>query len=277
MNLFKEIPDNFFAPLTFGYREHYAKVLLVFYELFLEYHTGIEREHVISSFEEYFAGVGNLKDFIMEDEYIKDEEMEEYIDVTTEAINPRALAGRFIRRLIKCGWMSEEDLPDFTKVLNLTVWAKPFYEALYKISKGIQVEYESHIVAIYSSLCSEAAKDNGHHSVLNAGHHTHLLIESLKVLHQNIKNHVQNIFNKDADVKDILHIHYDIYIKEDDDRIGNMVNFFKELGIQVVTAVPTEKIEIIAPYMEKINLIIRRNYTAYIRDYALLKEEASHQ
>jgi hypothetical protein len=219
MNLFREIPDNFFAPLAFGYREHYAQVLIIFYELFLEYHTGIEREHVISAFEEYFATVGNLGN--LEEEYAEDDESEDYIDVTSDEINPRLLAGRFVRRLIKCGWMSEEDLPDFTKVLNLTAWAKPFYEALYKVSKGIQVEYESHIVAIYSSICSEAAKENGHHSVLNAMHHTQLLVESLKVLHQNIKNHVQNIFNRDAEVKDILHIHYDVYIKEVVDKAYN--------------------------------------------------------
>ncbi|MEJ2665341.1 MAG: DUF5716 family protein [Spirochaetia bacterium] len=219
MNLFREIPDNFFAPLAFGYREHYAKVLIVFYELFLEYHTGIEREHVISSFAEYFATVGNLSNFA--EEYTDDYEQEGYIDVTSDEINPRVIAGRFARRLIKCGWMSEEDLPDFTKVLNLTAWAKPFYEALYKVSKGTQVEYESHIVAIYSSICSEAAKENGHHSVLNALHHTQLLIESLKVLHQNIKNHVQSIFNRDAEVKDILHIHYDVYIKEVVDKAYN--------------------------------------------------------
>ena len=60
--------------------------------------------------------------------------------------------------------------------------------------------------------------------------------------------------------------------KMDDNRIGNAISFFKKLGMQVVTAVPTEKIETIAPHMDKTNLIIRRNYTAYIRDYEVLNE-----
>jgi uncharacterized protein YPO0396 len=63
--------------------------------------------------------------------------------------------------------------------------------------------------------------------------------------------------------------------KMDDDRIGNTVDFFKKLGMQIVTAVPTEKIETIAPYMNRINLIIRKDYQAYTRDYTLLQEKAA--
>ena len=62
--------------------------------------------------------------------------------------------------------------------------------------------------------------------------------------------------------------------KMDDDRIGNAIGFFKKLGMQVITAVPTEKIETIAPYMDKTNLVIRRNYSAVIRDYEVLSENA---
>ncbi|MBN1525101.1 MAG: AAA family ATPase [Spirochaetales bacterium] len=65
--------------------------------------------------------------------------------------------------------------------------------------------------------------------------------------------------------------------KMDDDRIGRMVDFFKKLGMQVVTAVPTEKIETIAPFMERINLIIRKNYRAHIRDYRLLAETGKRE
>jgi hypothetical protein len=37
--------------------------------------------------------------------------------------------------------------------------------------------------------------------------------------------------------------------------------------MQVVTAVPTEKLESIAPYMHRTNLVLRTNYRAFVRDY----------
>ena len=61
--------------------------------------------------------------------------------------------------------------------------------------------------------------------------------------------------------------------KMDDERIGKMVDFFKRLNMQVITAVPTEKIEAIAPYMDRTNLVLRKDYTAFIRDYAVLPGE----
>lgn len=56
--------------------------------------------------------------------------------------------------------------------------------------------------------------------------------------------------------------------KMDDARIGTALTFFRRLGMQVVTAVPTEKIETIAPYSDQVNLIFRQNYRAYAREFS---------
>jgi hypothetical protein len=56
--------------------------------------------------------------------------------------------------------------------------------------------------------------------------------------------------------------------KMDDSRIGTALTFFRRLGMQVVTAVPTEKIETIAPYSDQVNLIFRHNYRAYAREFS---------
>jgi uncharacterized protein YPO0396 len=60
--------------------------------------------------------------------------------------------------------------------------------------------------------------------------------------------------------------------KMDDDRIGNMLHFFKNMGIQVLTAVPTEKIETIAPHVDRINLVLRKDYRAVVREYRILPD-----
>jgi hypothetical protein len=222
MNPFRELPDNFFRPLSFRNKEHYAALLLTYYELFLEYHTGAERALVVSAFEQYFIGLGNVQTIIesedLEPEQEKDGAPQE--NRGTPA-HPRELASLFLRQLIRYGWMIEEQLADLSHVVNMPVWAKPFYEALSEVAKGVQIEYESHIIGVYSSLCSDSANENGHHAVLNARNHTRLLIDSLKVLAQNIKTHVQKMFEAETEVKDLLHIHYDVYMREIVDKAYN--------------------------------------------------------
>ena len=208
--VFQEIPDNFFYPLASIHRSHYAELLLIFYGLFIEYHTGIERAEVVSAFQTYFEDLPDIESVTD----IGDGEEEDENGGESVASSPRELAARFLRRLLHYGWMNEEELADFTRIINISAYAKPFFDALYRISEGIQVEYESHVIAVYSSLCGDAVRENGHLSVLNAYEHTRLLIESLKVLEQNIKAHIQQIYDQDADVKEILHIHYDIYMNE---------------------------------------------------------------
>ena len=82
-------------------------------------------------------------------------------------------------------------------------------------------------------------------------------------------------FYKDAPNAIRLVLFDEAFSKMDDERIGNMVAFFRKLEMQVVTAVPTEKIESIAPHMDRINLVLRRNYQAFVRDYAILKQAAA--
>ncbi len=81
-------------------------------------------------------------------------------------------------------------------------------------------------------------------------------------------------FFKDDDEAVRLVLFDEAFNKMDDDRIANMLNFFKQMGIQVLTAVPTEKIEIIAPHVDRVNLILRKDYHAFVRDYKIAAEKS---
>ena len=212
--IFSTLPENFFSPLTFASREHCASLLMIFYNLFLEFPAGVEREVLVSAYEEHFSSL-----ITSDINSVLEEQTEE--DNSHYVKTPRGLAARFLRRLINCGWMSEETLQDYTDIVNITAYAKPFFEALRFIREGAGIEYESHVIAIYSSLCSDSVQENGQHAVLNAHYHTRLLIDSLKVLSQNIKMHLQSMFDHNAEIKDILHFHYDIYIHEIIDKAYN--------------------------------------------------------
>jgi hypothetical protein len=125
----------------------------------------------------------------------------------------RVLANIFLRRLISTGWLSEETLIDYSRVINITPWGRPFFEALARVEEGLKTEYESHVVAIYSLLCGDAVAENGHYAVLNAHGTTQTLIDSLKVLSQSIKGHYDRLSADaaSAGISGILHLHYDLY------------------------------------------------------------------
>lgn len=53
----------------------------------------------------------------------------------------------------------------------------------------------------------------------------------------------------------------------DDERIGKILEFYRDLGLQILTAVPTEKIEAIAPHVDRVNLVIRHGYSAFVREF----------
>ena len=62
--------------------------------------------------------------------------------------------------------------------------------------------------------------------------------------------------------------------KMDDDRIEKTIDFFRKLEMQIVTAVPTEKMEFIAPHMDQTNLIVRKHHHAHLREFRVLSEDA---
>jgi hypothetical protein len=76
------------------------------------------------------------------------------------------------------------------------------------------MEYESHIVAVYSLICGEASSYNGHYTVLRAHDHTMRLLDSLKVLSQSIKRHFEIMHQSSSEIPDILRAHYDDYVNE---------------------------------------------------------------
>ena len=54
--------------------------------------------------------------------------------------------------------------------------------------------------------------------------------------------------------------------KMDDERIGKILTFYNDLNLQIITSVPPEKIEAIAPFMDRINVISRFGSAVKVRD-----------
>jgi hypothetical protein len=250
--VFAILPPQFFSPLARANREHYAALLVLYFRLFQESSGKLERELVVRSFTDYlgrhrealvpensdddtFDGAGETGtdrdtetpyfDFGGRPAVSESREAGDEVPGLSSAEDSgsdvsfqgdREAANKFLRRLIRAGWLGEETLPDYTRVINITPHARPFFEALARVDEGLKAEYESHVVAIYSLLCGDAVEENGHYAVLNAHSATTALIDSLKVLSQSIKGHYDRFTAEAAasEVKGILHLHYDIYAAE---------------------------------------------------------------
>ncbi|MCL2806233.1 MAG: DUF5716 family protein [Treponema sp.] len=230
------MPENFFSLLSNINRQHYAALLVLYYRLFQENTHGIERELVVREFTSYLAlhrgkleeeididthadmyennaGTEQTDQGMLELDFVKTNVPENEINVKHISKDERSFANYFLRRLINTGWLSEETLADFTRVINITAWGKPFLEALVRIDEGLKTEYESHIVNVYSSLCGETVKENGHFMVLKAHEEARALIDSLKVLSQSIKGYYDKL-NAEAirsKASLVLHEHYNLY------------------------------------------------------------------
>lgn len=214
-SLFASLPQQFFVPLASPNKHQYAGLLLAYYRLFLEYRSAVERDLVVARFASYLATEDEEPSELETGDQSSDLADD---DAGATAVDPRSLAHRYLRNLISYGWLDEEEQADFSRLITMQAHARPFFEALDATERGAQVEYESHIVAVYASLTGDAARENGEHAVLNAHYHTRLLIESLKVLEQNIRTHVQALYDADATIPEILHRHYDLYMHEVIDR-----------------------------------------------------------
>jgi hypothetical protein len=238
--VFSVLPENFFSPLAWVNKQHYAALLVLYYRLFQENTRGLERELVIREFMNYLATHRDSLDDEESGEGGENRDGEEVpgeqelafdgalpglpgmdaLDADPEnapaTFDERTLANKFLRRLVASGWLSEETLADFTRVINITAWGKPFFESLIRVDEGLKTEYESHVVNVYSSLCGETVKENGHFMVLKAREEARALIDSLKVLSQSIKGYYDKLNAETVRSKaaSALHEHYDLYAGE---------------------------------------------------------------
>jgi len=231
--VFSVLPGNFFSLLASVNREHYAALLVLYYRLFQENTRGLERELVVREFMNYVAmhrdslaeesdipSIDETAVEIMPGDEASDEAVTENSAQGNRPFDERTLASRFLKRLINSGWLGEETLADFTKIINITAWGKPFMKALADVDGGLKTEYESHVVTVYSLLCGETIKKDGHHAVLRAHEEARSLIDSLKVLSQSIKGYYDKL-NAEAirsKAASVLHEHYDLYAGEVLDR-----------------------------------------------------------
>ncbi len=190
MNLFDIVADSFFRPLTSKYKSMYVDCLMIIYDAYhSEYSFGIEKEIIVEKLSFYFEEMGN--------ELIEFDDEE----VTDDA---RAKANAVIRELIRCGWIELEHGNDYSVTVNLFDYAATMIESLQTIIRDEEVEYQSLISNIYTTLNSiEAYQKPYQYVIKSVCDNTNNLIVSLKKLNTTIKKRIDNI-TKDKTPEQIL-------------------------------------------------------------------------
>ena len=90
--LFKIIPDDFFSPLVFSMREHYSELLRIYYRKFMEFPGGVEKELIVSAYEEFFDSLPAEFVISAENDSDESESVDSFYEKTTRS--------RYISRVI---------------------------------------------------------------------------------------------------------------------------------------------------------------------------------
>ncbi|MGM0397077.1 MAG: Wadjet anti-phage system protein JetA family protein [Bacillota bacterium] len=200
MQLFKILSDDFFKPLTSKYKDTYVDCLEIIYETYrTEFSFGVEREVMLGKLEQYF-------DDVYPDEMVFDEE-------EISVIDSRAKANAVLRNLKNCGWIEYEHDSSYNVKVNLHDYAATVIEALIRIDRNEEMEYQSEISSIYSILMNEEGFKRPYENVIKKViENTEYVMVGLKKLNTSIKNRIDNI-TREKTASEIIHDYFDYNIE----------------------------------------------------------------
>ncbi|MBO7253923.1 MAG: hypothetical protein J6V36_01315 [Clostridia bacterium] len=181
MNIFDVVGENFFKPLTSQFKTIYLDCLTIIYESYRsELSYGIEREIVVSKLSDYFER-SNISDIEFEDE----------LEILKDS---RSKATTFLRKLKDFGWIEYEISNNQTAKVNMKDCAVTLVKTFLEISNPREMEYQSEIAMIYSTLTNEELFDRPYPHVLKpVFERTRALFDGLKKLNTNIKKYIEEI------------------------------------------------------------------------------------
>lgn len=181
MNIFDVVGENFFKPLTSQFKNIYLDCLTIIYDSYRsELSYGIDREILVSKMSDYFE-MSNISDI-------------EFDDGSEILRDSRTKATTFLRKLKDFGWVEYEISNNQTAKVIMPDYAVTFVQTFLDISHPKEMEYQSEISLIYSTLTNEELLDRPYPQVLKpVFERTHALFDGLKKLNTSIKKYIEEI------------------------------------------------------------------------------------
>ena len=184
INLFDRIPEDFFKPSTSIHKKTYIDCINLIYNTYQnELSFGVDKEIIIEELSYYF-------DKHSSEDIVFDENENTVKDSRTKS-------NSVLVRLKESGWIEIEQSNDYKLKVNLLNHAVTMIESFNKITQNEEIEYQSLVAQIHTTLLDEKAYIKPYEYIIKRViENTEELIIGLKKLSTNIKNYISDITNE---------------------------------------------------------------------------------
>lgn len=186
MNIFDEVDENLFRPLTGINKRKYVDILTLIWERCKRQpFYAIEKSTIFDMVEEYFNGLDEQVELDIEEE-------EEIEGNMTDA---RSIAGSFIRRLKDTGWIIEKE-GEYEEEFKLAINYKvvPLLKSFQEIISPTIITYKGKLFKIYSLFEHISEQGSPYEGVLKeASEDFDNLNQALRSLSASIEDHINNL------------------------------------------------------------------------------------
>ena len=181
MDLYSVVGESFFKPLVSQFKVIYLECLKIIYDSYRsELSYGIDRETLVSKLVYYFES-SNISDI-------------EFDDDNEILHDSRTKATTFLRKLKDFGWIEYEISNNQTAKVVMPDHAVSMIQVLIDISNPREMEYQSEISLIYSTLTNEELLGRPYPQILKPVlERTHALFDGLKKLNTSIRKYIESI------------------------------------------------------------------------------------
>lgn len=186
MNIFDEVDENLFRPLTGTNKRKYVDILTLIWDKCKRMPMyAIEKSTIFDMVEEYIYGLDEQVEL----------DMEEQEDTDGNTSDVRVIAGGFVRRLKDTGWLSEKEgeyEEESKVVINYKV--VPLLKSFQEIICPTIITYKGKLFKIYSMFEHISEQGSPYEGVLKeASEDFDNLNQALRILAASIEDHINHL------------------------------------------------------------------------------------
>ncbi|MBU9723149.1 MULTISPECIES: Wadjet anti-phage system protein JetA family protein [Bacillaceae] len=206
MRLFDVLPERFFSLFSGSNREIYAEAILELYEQYKISRFGIEYDIMRDLLQELIE--------VKEESGVQFEIEEDTTIDSSESDNmQRAKANTLLRKLLHLKWIDVETRNNFKQYIILPHYSIRMLSVLHDLCQVRTIEYQSYALSTFQLLSNDGMEKQPSIAIIEAERITEQLLEELRLLINNMKNHMEQVISKQS-LQEVLDHHFDVYMKK---------------------------------------------------------------